>query len=299
MCKDTEMDALFSQRMGITKPKSVIQVDSIDDDLRNALWNALTVSAFDEAAWFLPRENTRPNSRYYKYVGWKFEEYVWVDFLKRTVDTIPSTFDDFKPEIRRIFFKFEWYQVYDFLEFIANIIDSKSTTDTFIDECNKALKKELSGFIFIDKRLCPNTSSVEIKEIEQALISSRNFTQHLDKALELLANRKSPDYSNSIKEAISAVEALCQLITENKKATLGDALKKLEIKIGDLHPALKGAFNSLYGYTSDAEGIRHGLIGTSSLDIEDAKFMLVACSAFVNYLVAKSAKAGIKLAYGK
>src|SRR5258708_2979163 len=72
------------------------------------------------------------------------------------------------------------------------------------------------------------------------------------------------------------------------KATLGDALKKLE-EIGiSLHPALKSAFSQLYGYTSDASGIRHSLLAQSVLDLEDAKLMLVLCSAFVNFLKARN-----------
>jgi len=103
-----------------------------------------------------------------------------------------------------------------------------------------------------------------------------------------MASKKSPDYANSIKESISAVEAISQLITGNQKATLGDALRQLENKLGGgIHPALRNAFNSLYGYTSDAQGIRHALLGKSDLDVEDAKFMLIACSAFINYLVVK------------
>lgn len=48
--------------------------------------------------------------------------------------------------------------------------------------------------------------------------------------------------------------------------------------------------NSLYGYISDANGIRHaGNIGGPSSTFEEAKFMLVSCSAFVNYLIAVSA----------
>ena len=49
----------------------------------------------------------------------------------------------------------------------------------------------------------------------------------------------------------------------------------------------------LYGYTSDADGIRHALLDESDLDFEDAKFMLVSCSAFTNYLKGKAIKAGI------
>jgi len=70
-------------------------------------------------------------------------------------------------------------------------------------------------------------------------------------------------------------------------------LKKLEDKGIELHPALKSSFSSLYGYTNDADGIRHALLEESTLDFDDAKFMLVSCSAFVNYLAAKANKAGL------
>jgi hypothetical protein len=51
----------------------------------------------------------------------------------------------------------------------------------------------------------------------------------------------------------------------------------------------------MYGYTSDAEGIRHALMDEPTLESEDAKFMLVSCSAFVNYLRSKAARAGGKV----
>ena len=85
------------------------------------------------------------------------------------------------------------------------------------------------------------------------------------------------------------------MITKNKKTTLGQALKEVEDKVG-LHGALKNAFSSLYGYTSNAEGIRHALLdGKTSLSSEDAKFMLVSCFALINYLVSKAEKAKIEL----
>lgn len=55
-----------------------------------------------------------------------------------------------------------------------------------------------------------------------------------------------------------------------------------------LQPAFKSALNILYGYTSDADGIRHALLEESTVKFEDAKFMLATCSAFVNYLIDKS-----------
>lgn len=51
------------------------------------------------------------------------------------------------------------------------------------------------------------------------------------------------------------------------------------------------AFAALYGYTSDSGGIRHSLLEDDiSVSFEDAKFMLVSCSAFINYLKIKIEK---------
>ena len=62
-------------------------------------------------------------------------------------------------------------------------------------------------------------------------------------------------------------------------------LKKLEESGVEIHKGLKSAFNILYGYTSDANGIRHaGDIGGSASTFAEAKFMLVSCCAFINYL---------------
>lgn len=42
---------------------------------------------------------------------------------------------------------------------------------------------------------------------------------------------------------------------------------------------------SQYGYASDETGIRHaGKIGELNSNFDEAKFMLVACAGFVNYL---------------
>lgn len=61
----------------------------------------------------------------------------------------------------------------------------------------------------------------------------------------------------------------------------------LEDKGVNLHGSLKSGFDKLYGFTSDTDGVRHGSINPSDVDSDLAKFMLVSCSAFVNYLRAK------------
>lgn len=106
-------------------------------------------------------------------------------------------------------------------------------------------------------------------------------------ALEELADRKNPNYRNSIKESISSVESFCKIIIKDDNATLGKALTEIE-KTHKLHGALKAAFSAIYGYTSDSGGIRHALLESDvKPEFGEAKFMLVSCSAFISYLKTK------------
>src|SRR5262249_11289055 len=98
----------------------------------------------------------------------------------------------------------------------------------------------------------------------------------------------------AIKESILAVEGMAQVILDNPSATLGAALGELERRGVRIHPALKEGFKKIYGYTSDADGIRHAMTEASVGDVyEEARFMVPACSAFVNYLLSKASEAGV------
>jgi len=139
----------------------------------------------------------------------------------------------------------------------------------------------------VEGHLTKITSKEEINEIEEALkLPYESVKLHIDNALKLLSDKENPDYRNSIKESISAVESICKNIVDDPSATLGQSLNKIDKHL-DLHPALKLAFKKLYGYTNDKDGIRHSLMDKDTIDFEDAKYMLVSCSAFVNYIIAK------------
>lgn len=284
----------FSQRKGFKPIKSVLQVDNVDIDLRNSLWNAL-----DSGYW-------RYFGSYYDHYGRVGDEVralmrgIWVNYFKVPADLMSPLWSEVYPGLRKYFFSCEWYEVYDFIEFIAENFDFEyelsHLNPQFISYCNSILEREMSAYRLVGKKITQITDEEEITEIEDALRLDylTPVKEHLKSALDLMTNRKSPDYRNSIKESISAVEALGIKIAKIPKASLGDALKEIEKKT-KLHGALKSAFSSLYGYTSDADGIRHALLDESNLNFEDAKFMLVACSAFINYLVVKADLSGIKL----
>ena len=158
---------------------------------------------------------------------------------------------------------------------------------------NGIFEQEYIGYRFIDGIITPITDDLEINAIDETLKNTYEpVKNNISKANSLLADRDNPDYENSIKESISAVEALCQIIAgvDGREATLGNTLKKMEDNGVIIHKGLQSAFQKLYGYTSNANGVRHaGDIGGSSSTFEEAKFMLVACCAFINYLTSLNA----------
>lgn len=142
----------------------------------------------------------------------------------------------------------------------------------------------------MDEIVVPIINEGELASIEQAIHTEYDsVSMHLKKALELFSDRQNPDYENSVKESISAVEAMCNIIVKNDgaNATLGNSIKKLKECGVVIHPAMENAFKQLYGYASDSGGIRHGAMEFVNVPSEDAKFMLITCSAFINYLMEK------------
>jgi hypothetical protein len=185
------------------------------------------------------------------------------------------------------FFAAKWFEVYDFVEFVANNFERYRFKDAFISACNARLEAEASAYRFVGTLITRITEEAEVQQIDEALAKTTGPVRaHLLRALELLSDRSSPDYRNSIKESISAVESLVALETNSDRGTLGQLLKLLEDQI-QLHTALKNAFSSLYGYTSDANGIRHALLDVATLRFKDAKFFLVVCTAFITFVLAK------------
>jgi hypothetical protein len=276
----------FTERIGLKKPKVAIQTENMDKELRNGLWNILTCYVCNPM---------KSDSQIYENTRYKdFIHDIWFYYFKEPVDEISFSTDSIVDNLRKRFFNWNAYEVYDFIDFIPRLEYPPFEMDDFIHDCNYILEKELSGYRFVGNNLAPITNKIEIDSIEDAIeiASSFNLTGtrfHLQEALLKLSDRKNPDYRNSIKESVSAVESICKQLSGDAHADLNKAMKKLENKT-PIHGALKQGFLNIYGFTSDGEGIRHALLDEPNLHQEDALFMLVACSAFVNYLIAKANK---------
>ncbi len=278
--------SLFSQRKGLKPLEKTIQKDSVDQELRNALWTALHECIYEK--W-----------RDYDY-GWDdnsaainslFNSY-WIWYFKLPSDNQPQMREALM-RVRAYFFECKWNEIYDFIEFTAK--HSDRFCDNLRNACNMFLTAENSAYRFVGDDITQITNETEIEAIEKALTDAPRAVEiHLKASLTFLSDRKKPDFRNSIKEAISAVESLCKILSGDSKATLGPALKKVAATT-PLHPAFERSLLSLYGFTSDEHGIRHALMDEPNLTYVDAKFMLVLCAGFSSYLLGKCAENGIKI----
>ena len=266
----------FSERYGYTQPKQ-IQRESMDEDLRNSLWNMFI--------------------KEFQYELENFTDLTWRVFLKKPADELPKTGNwtsnkhiDVKL-LKKILLDYEWYKVLDFLQFINKALD-RYERERFTRFCNAIFKLECSAYRFVNNLIIEITSEEEIKEIETAIDSPiEEIKEHIKLALGHLSRREKPDYRNSIKESISAVECAYRKITGEN--TLGKALNKLESKGIELNAQFKDGLEKIYAYTCGEEGIRHAIMDKTDIEPEDARFMLIICSSFVNYIIEKAQKAGL------
>lgn len=282
-----KMSMKFSERMGFKEPSNIIQSEGMNNDLRTSLWNI-----FYKLYLTYESEVISGNNRYIKSPD-QVTSYIWMNFLKLEIDIKPEFgYSNFQNKFKNIFFDLEWYEVYDLLEFTVNY-DNTKRGNQFKKACNVIFERELSAYRFIDNYLIRNVEDIEVDMIERTLKVDKymGVKIHINESLKLISDKKSPDYRNSIKESISAVESICSIICGKDTASLGEALNIISKKNNsNFHPALLEGYKKIYGYTSNGDGIRHSLLEEDTLTYEDALYMLVSCSSFVNYLISKYEK---------
>ena len=280
--------ALFSERYGYTKPREFLIRETITTDIANAICTAYDQIAIDLN--HIDINNLRGHDDSYS----ELELAIWVNFENQRLNNFYEFNGHKVVATEYVRSNPTWYKVLDMLEFSIkwmddNYIDADrhKVFESFVNYLNFRFKKLGFAYRIVNCKIVEITSEEEIIEIEQALSVGDSIFKHISAALALLSQRPIGDYRNSIKESISAVEYICREITD--KTTLGEALNELEKKGIILPSMLKVAFVKLYVYTNDkATGIRHALMEEQNAPgFDEAKFMLVACSAFVNYIKSK------------
>ncbi len=278
------MTSRFSDRIGVTQPVTSIQVESMNEELRNSLWNVIVGYWTDDSLGL-----------------YKAIEAIQVGVFKEPVDDISGSSSERRQELLIRYSELEWYDVYNLIEFLVENVDRIEEMNGCCEDLsrrfNTVFEREVSGYRFISGVLTPISNEAEVASIEEAIAEAerKGFAgahTHITTSLKALGQKPEPDYRNSIKEAISAVESAVDYINGSKGGGLKKALSKLSSQ-SEIHKALVQGFIKLYGYSSDEDGIRHAIFDQPNVGFDEAKFMVVACSAFVNFLIAKAEAASL------
>lgn len=269
----------FSRRNRLVKPPEPGNPGQLRDAERKKLWNL-----FHEVVY-----------RYYRLVPATItgeREFIapirplfrelWTDYFGRLRDRYEGP-DQMFQFLRAQFLEGPFYVPLDILE---SLIGKDCVVPDLQDKLEQELRSEHCFYQLFQGKFIPRLPPEQRESLETALKASDPIRIHLETALRMLSDRQHPDYRNSIKESISAVEAACNHVTHQSNATLEDALRTLHNR-KPLHPTFKIALSKLYAWTGDENGVRHALMEAERVESVDAQFMLVTCSAFVNYLLTR------------
>jgi len=275
----------FSERMGY-QSEPPLQFECMSSELQIEIHNVIRHFE-DERYW--------PSGDSYSKLRQVYG-YLWSHFFMLDSDVFSLNYaNSGRKESKKLYDQLSWERVYDYVEEYCRLISifHRRIYTELCDTLNAILQKNNSAYRLQEGKIMPISDETELNEISEARNTPhRAINHHMKKAVDIFSDRENKDYPNVVKEAITAVEAAVNAINKSTGKTLGDALKELNKK-STIHPALIEALNKIYGYTSNEHsGVRHAVFDGSDCipDFADAKFMLVACSAFINYLLLKVAK---------
>lgn len=275
---DDFYEQTFSQREGKAPLPEPMRLEHIPQKFRQLVWLFIDREGHEDGLYLLHTINTIMRDYQFNILGTLHDEIVywsWSDFKKLITEG-------------------EYHEILTVIEFVLRHKDCWETlrenlVSVFDDTPIAYFVEEINGLPTIMPRVSREAGEATQEAIQS--ISAGGFegaATHLRQAAEQI---NAGQYANSMVDSIHAVESVAREIAPKEK-TLGPALDSLS-KAGLLnHPALKEGFKKIYGYTNDAQGIRHPLVDRGSPDVglDEAVFMFGACASFAAYLVSKHRK---------
>ena len=278
----------FSQRYGYEPLPEPMRPEELSSDLRREIWNEVRELLLEKRKYF--------SSFYFEGQAARFIERVLGRHTKQPEDTISTDYDHVLSIFKNSILSVEFNHVLDLIEIMVN---DRYITEDFLERMKNSFEQHSAAY-WLDTsqqpyRFVPRASKEQGEATQQAIETIRESNlegaaAHLRQATEHI---NAQQYADSITDSIHAVESAARMIDLEASKTLGPALNSLE-KAGVLkHPALKAAFEKLYGYTSNEQGIRHALLEQDSPDVglDEAIFMFGACASFAAYLAQKNRQA--------
>ena len=288
--RDDPLDHLtFSQRHGYEPIPEAMKLEEISCDLRREIWNTVRE--------LLLNIKSKQVNAYFPDTAARFIERVVGKYQKIRQSNVRTEYSDVFHTFENDCFSLKFNKLLEMLEVIIN---DTELDDDFAEKIRILFEMHGAAYWLDTSRLpyrfIPSTSKEQgeatrqaFETVEQSGIAP-GATTHLRKAVEHL---NAGRYADSVSDSMHAVESVARVIDPRANKTLGSALDSLETAGLLNHPALKSAFKTLYGYTSDEQGIRHALLERDAADVglDEGMFMFGACASFAAYLVNRHQKA--------
>jgi hypothetical protein len=281
MTSDSKPYVPFSQRTGLEPIPPQLKLGEVSQELRRLLDYYLALE--------IDRETRYGTESGYFTKNWeRVAQDLHVKYFEQMAGKFKNSPYDWKQKLNTSILRANIGELFNMVEFVLHH-----------ENCSVELKKDIRDAFVTARaayRVFDNQYIAAIGTEEQAAAFERAVTEaearnataarmHLIKAGVALRNS---EWADSVRESIHAVEAMAVRLAPNTKDLQG-AIRVLEVN-GHLHGSLKKAFDLLYAYSSNEEGIRHAniLSDKAQVDEADALFMQGACASFVSYLLARS-----------
>lgn len=185
-------------------------------------------------------------------------------------------------EVNQLIQECDWYSVYDIIEAIAQKLNKKDI-DTFQNELNDYFKAKGIGWKFENGQVETRgntTFETAVTKVTSVLATAKLQTakSEIEEAIHDLSRRPKPDITGAIQHSLACLECVCREATGDKKATLGDLMKKAG---GIIPPPLDKAIEKIWGFTSE-QG-RHLKEGHAP-DYLEAELVVEVTAAIATYL---------------
>ncbi len=271
----------FSQRTGLAPTPPQLKLGEVSADLRRLLHYYIGLEI---------ERNVRVgvDSRYFDREWRRVVADLQVVLLKRSADEVEYRVSENEKLLKIFIERAEIGPLFDLVEFFVR--HPKCSSELKLELAEAFASSRAAYRIFDSKYVGAIGNEEQAAAFENAIVTAEtaNAVAARKQLIAASVALRNGDWSGSVRESIHAVEAVAVRLAPGTN-TLGAALKVIEQR-GTLHGGLKSAFASLYGYSSDQEGVRHALVFSESAQVDeaDALFMLGACAAFVSYLLARS-----------
>ncbi len=206
--------------------------------------------------------------------------------LRKTPDKNNWSRSNVNYEIHELINNCKWYKVYDLIERLIHYLgyeDYNGNVDDFTLEVNDFFVENGIGWKIEDEKIeirGPESferivTEARVNESETGLVTA---SSELHEAIEDLSRRPDPDTTGAIQHAMASLECVAREITGDRKANLGDIMRKHKRIIPE---PLDQAVIKAWGYAS--ENGRHLREGRSP-NFSEAELIVGICASLGNYL---------------